>query len=71
MSIYQQLKDAGVKLDHYESDLYAEITSVSIGIIQQYEFKGNVDRFRSDTDGKCYYDIPFAYDPYYTEHGHW
>lgn len=60
MDIYEELKNAGVKLDGHESDLYAEVTPVSSEIISRYEFKSNVTKFRSQVDGKCWYDIPFA-----------
>lgn len=65
MSIYQELKAAGVPVDSHESDLYAKVTPESIKIIQEYRFKGNVTRFRSQIDGTSWYDIPFMYDPFW------
>ncbi len=65
MSIYEQLKNAGIPLDNHESDLYALKTDVSTQIIEQYEFKSNVITFTSQIDGKIWYDIPFNYDPYW------
>jgi len=64
-SIYSQLKTAGVPLAAHESDLYAMVTPESRKIIQAYEFKGNVTTFRAEDDGKLWYDIPFAYEPFW------
>lgn len=62
-SIYQQLKAAGVPLDHHESDLYAKQTPESKSIVGAYEHRCNVQAFRSD--GEWWYDIPFAYEPFW------
>lgn len=59
--IYDQLQAAKINLDHHESDLYAEVTDISSKIIAKYPFKCNVTRFRSNIDGKLWFDIPFAY----------
>jgi hypothetical protein len=64
-SIYRALKKAGVKLDHHESDLYAEKTEISEKIIANYYYKCNVETFTNTTDGKIWYDIPFAYGPWW------
>ena len=63
MSIYQQLKDAGVPLDSHESDLYAKATPDSVPIILEHE--GDVHTFISTADGELWYDIPFAYLPFW------
>ena len=65
MSIYQELKDAGVPLDHHESDLYALLTVRSREIVQHYEFSKQVKTFRCQTTGDLWYDIPFAYEPWW------
>jgi hypothetical protein len=65
MSIYQDLKAAGVQLDHHESDLYAKVTPESQAIVDGYRFKCNVTRFTSQIDGLRWYDIPFAYEPFW------
>lgn len=67
VGIYQQLKRAGVKLDHHESDLYAKVTPTSQRIVNSYRFKSQVKKFRSQIDGKLWFDIPFAYTPFWNK----
>lgn len=64
MNIYQQISDAGIPIDHHESDLYALVTPESTAIINKYAFKCNVKTF-TGTNGQRYYDIPFAYEPFW------
>ena len=56
-------------IDHhnYGSDLYIKKTPESAKLIAEYEFKENVTTFRSQIDGCIWYDIPFAYTPYWEE----
>jgi hypothetical protein len=68
MSIYTELKTAGVSVSSHESDLYAKVTPESEALIARYQFKINVKRFRSQIDGTPWFDIPFAYDPYWEKH---
>jgi hypothetical protein len=65
MGIYEQLKQANVPLDNHESDLYAKVTLESRNILQGYEFLANVQTFKSQIDNTLWYDIPFAYQPYW------
>ena len=67
MSIYKDLKAAGVPLDHHESDLYAKVTPESIEIVDKYAYKSSVRRFTSQIDKESWFDIPFAFDPYWEE----
>ena len=62
MTIYEKLKEANVKLDHHESDLYAEVTDASSDIVSNYKYKDTVTFFTNDIDNKLWYEIPFAYD---------
>jgi len=43
--------------------------SISESFVSGYEFKQNVKPFRSELDGKIWYDIPFAYTEYYKNRG--
>jgi hypothetical protein len=65
ISIYEQLKAAGVPIGSHESDLYAKVTPESTKIIDAYKLKSNVTTFISNRDDKPWYDIPFAYDPFW------
>jgi len=65
MDIYRQLKEANIKLDHHNSDLYVIKCPESEAIIEKYKFKNNVTTFISQIDGKVWYEIPFAFMPYW------
>ena len=65
MTIYKELKEAGVELSNHESDLYAQVTPESVEIVNKYEHKGNVTRFTSNIDKEQWFDIPFAFDPWW------
>ena len=67
MTIYEQLKAAGVPLDHHESDLYARVEPKSRAIVAANYPSAKM--FRSQIDGELWYDIPFAYDPWWIERG--
>ncbi|HMG11726.1 MAG TPA: hypothetical protein VK571_00990 [Gemmatimonadaceae bacterium] len=64
--LYAQLLAADVPIDHHESDLYVKVTDVSRPIVRTYEFySSNVTVFTSRIDGAQWYDIPFAYWPFW------
>jgi len=65
MTLYEQLKGAGVPLDNHESDLYALANETSKQIIMSHRNWQNTTTFRSQIDGKIWYDIPFAYQPFW------
>jgi hypothetical protein len=64
-TIYEQLKSAGVPLDNHYSDLYAQVTPESTAILREYEYWGQVTTFVHQVAGQGWYDIPFAFDPYW------
>lgn len=66
MTIYEALRDAGCKLDHHESDLYVKEDFVSIKILNNFVKKGS-SRFWNEVDGQFWFDIPFAYDPFWAK----
>ena len=52
------------EIDHHETDLYIKVGPVSRELVKGYEYRGNVETFRSNIDaGALWYDIPFAYLP--------
>ena len=55
-------------IDHatYSSDLYIKKTLESAKLIAEYEFKSGVTTFVDNIDGCIWYDIPFAYDPFWS-----
>jgi len=71
-TIKQQLLELGIKqeeLGNYCSDLHVLKNSISESFVSGYEFKQNVTTFRSQIDGKIWYDIPFAYTEHYKNRG--
>ena len=53
-------------IDHHESDLYLKVNEVSKRLVNEYDFKNNVTTFISNIEPHVpWYDIPFAYAPYY------
>jgi hypothetical protein len=64
-SIYQQMIEAEVPVSGYQSDLYVPVNDTTTEILSHYEFRTNVTTFRNNIDGKMWYDIPFASDPYW------
>ena len=65
MTIYDQMLAAGVQINNHESDLYVPVTPETTAIVNGYKFKSNVTRFTSNIDKKQWYDIPFAYSPFW------
>ena len=65
MSIMEEMEAAGVEIDHHYSDLYVPVTPETKRIVSGYTYKANVTTFRSLADGALWYDIPFAYAPYW------
>lgn len=65
MSLYTQLVDAGVPVDNHRSDLYAKVTPESRALIAAYEHRRNVTMFVHQVTGESWYDIPFAFDPFW------
>lgn len=74
-SLYQTLLDEGTPLsdisNHY-SDLYVHVTWRNKAIIEEYvrqhDLKKMPEIFRSNIEGDGYwYDIPFAYIPFWDE----
>jgi hypothetical protein len=64
-SIYERLRAASIPLDSHESDLYAKVTPESSAIVRAYEHRQNVRVFVSQIDGRPWFDIPFAYQPFW------
>lgn len=64
-SVYNQIKATGCDIAHHESDLYCPVTPETTDIVKNYQFKGNVRKFTNRIDGTPWYEIPFAYDPFW------
>lgn len=55
------------EIDHHETDLYLKVSEASAAMVAAYDFRGNVEKFRSPLDGCLWFDIPFAYTPEWIE----
>lgn len=64
-NIYERAVAAGLKVDNHCSDLYLPVNVASQELVENYEYKGGVTMFRSQIDGEAWYDIPFAYEPWW------
>jgi hypothetical protein len=65
MSIYTELKAAGVPLDSHESDLYVKATREAVAILKGYEHIVKLATFINRVDGEIWYKIPFAFNPFW------
>lgn len=63
--LYNQIVALGIEHSNHESDLYIPVNDQTRELIKGYEFKSNVTMFKSSIDGKPWYDVPFAYLPYW------
>ena len=66
-SLYHELKSAGIELDSHYSDLYVKDSPQARAIIQRHMDKKArfPSLFISQIDGKPWFDIPFAFMPYW------
>ena len=53
------------EIDHHYSDLYLKVTPISKKLVGQYEWRQNVTTFRSQISRERWYEIPFAFTPYW------
>lgn len=66
MGLYKDLVEAGIETDSHESDLYFPVTEQSTAILQTYpQWTKTVERFRHSVNGTWWYDVPFAFQPWW------
>ena len=65
MNIYDEAKKLGIEMDTWCSDLYLPVNEQTQKLVADYEFKKNVTTFISNIDKKLWYEIPFAFYPYW------
>jgi hypothetical protein len=64
-SIFAAVKAAGIQYDNHESDLYIPVTPETTALVAKYDTNKTATRFTSQIDGKPWYDVPFAYLPWW------
>jgi hypothetical protein len=62
---YAEVVRRGIPHDSHESDLYIPVTPETEEMVRGYPSRSNVTRFRSNIDGKMWFDVPFAYTPWW------
>lgn len=63
--LWNKVVELGIEHDSHESDLYIPVNEQTVALIAEYEYKSNVTTFISQIDKKRWYDIPFAYIPFW------
>lgn len=62
-NLYNDLKSAGCQIANHESDLYVKVDENSTRIIKA---SGHIfSTFRNNIDKLPWYDVPFAYQPWW------
>jgi hypothetical protein len=69
MSLYQRLIDAGVPVDHHESDLYFPVTDATVAICKSAMANGELHSrpavFKHQVSGRQWFDAAFMYTPFW------
>ncbi len=66
MTLYGALVAAGAQIDSHESDLYVEATPEVARILAEFPTEcENARTFRSQIDGRLWWDVPFAFQPWW------
>lgn len=68
-SLYQELVNNGVEISNWQSDLYCPKNAQTIPIVKKYEKEHYISTFKNLKDGLTWYDVAFAYDPYWEKLG--
>ena len=55
------------EVSNHESDLYIKKTPISDALVEKYDFKSIVKIFHCQENGELWYDIPFAFDPFWNK----
>ena len=69
MTIYEKAVSTlpASDIDHHASDLYLKYSAESSALVAGYEFKSQVSVFVSPLDHCKWFEIPFAFLPYWSE----
>lgn len=65
MDIYTECVKRGIEVDNHESDLYVPVNEVTEELVSGYEFKSNVSKFFNQVTKTVYFEIPFAFLPFW------
>jgi hypothetical protein len=68
MTLYEEIKAAGIETDSHESDLYVLATAEAFVILRKHK-PVNFTRFVGN-DGRNWLDVPFMYSPWWEHKSH-
>jgi len=66
-TIFEEIKEAGVEISNWQSDLYFPKNATTDAIVNKYRGSYYIGLFRNNKDNQLWYDIPMAYDPYWAD----
>jgi len=67
MTLYNELKEAGIPMDNHSSVLYFKISQIALDILEKYPLERRNSRpFRNQIDREMWMDVPFAFIPWWT-----
>lgn len=64
-NIYSEIRKLGIQYAALASDLYIPVNEQTKQLIAHYEHKCNVTTFVDNITGTLWYEIPFAFTPYW------
>lgn len=70
MTLYEELKAAGVEISNHESDLYFPVTDVAVAILNKPEHETHrkiATTFLDNGTGAFWFDVPFAFEPWWEQ----
>lgn len=63
MSLYTDLIEAGQPVSNHYSDLYTPVNEVTRALIKRHRCVA--DTFINRVEGGIWFDVPFAFEPYW------
>lgn len=63
--IFSRVKELGIEYSNHESDLYIPVTEETRQLVHDYEYASNVTVFQNRITNTAWFDVPFAYIPYW------
>lgn len=67
MSLYTDLIDAGIPVSNWQSDLYCPVNETTTTLVKKHG--KSVRTFKNQVEGGLWYDVPFAFDPFWERRG--
>ncbi len=64
-SLYYDCVELDIPTDHHASDLYIPVTAQTQELVKKHGHRATM--FTSQIDGKMWFDVPFAYLPFWQD----